>query len=413
MTGAVGPYSVTDFQELRIGPRWHADALPKILRAVESKRDLARYVLRREPWDCFMVLFGEADTAAHHFWMFADPDSPRFDARGAADFGGALRDVYRRLDQALGAVLGELPAGATVLVASDHGFGGAGATVLHLNRWLAERGWLRFRDGSAALASRAVRGARRLALMGLPRGAQQRLVRKAGGGLARRLEGWSRFAAIDMPRTRAFSEELNYAPSIWLNVRGRDPDGTVAPGAEYEAALAALTDELLRWRHPETGEPVVAAVHRRDALYRGPAVEDAPDLVLELALERGYSQACLPSGDGRGPSVRRLRPEEHRAGKGGGMNGSHRRDGLWVLQGPGIGHGRADAGILDVAPTLLHLAGLAVPAWMEGALLPGVSGAAVRDDTAVPPIASDLDADGEAEIWRRLVSLGYLEEGST
>ena len=258
MVAAVGEYTITDFQELTIGPGWHDDALAKILAAIERKRALASWVLRREAWDCFMVLFGEADTASHHFWMFADPASPRFDPVGGARLGGALRDVYRRLDAALGAIVAELPAGATILVASDHGFGGAGTTVLHLNRRLAELGWLRFHRGATAFPAAAARAARRLALRTLPRGIQERLVRYAGRGLARRLEGWSRLGAVDMSRTRAFSEELNYAPSVWLNVRGREPLGTIEPGAEYDAALAALSKDLLAWRHPETGAPIVA-----------------------------------------------------------------------------------------------------------------------------------------------------------
>jgi predicted AlkP superfamily phosphohydrolase/phosphomutase len=270
MTRAVGPYAVTDFQELTIGPGWHADALPKILAAVERKRDLARYVLRKESWDCFMVLFGEADTASHHFWMFADPSSPRFDAARAAELGSALRDVYRRLDAALGAIVAELPADATILVASDHGFGGAGTSVLHLNRWLADHGWLAFRRGGRELPARLARGARRAALAFLPRGVQERLVRRGGRDLARRLESWSRFAAIDMGRTRAFSEELNYAPSIWLNVRGRDPEGQVAPGADYDAAVRAAARRAARVAPPETGAAIVARVHRRDEIYDGP-----------------------------------------------------------------------------------------------------------------------------------------------
>jgi predicted AlkP superfamily phosphohydrolase/phosphomutase len=412
MCREVGAYSFADFQELRIGPGWHAAALPKLRHALDRKRDLARYVLDRDAWDCFMVLFGEADTASHHFWMFGDPASPRFDAAGAVAFGDAVRDIYRRLDEVLGELVARLPAGATVLVASDHGFGGAGTTVLHLNRWLATQGWLAFREGSGAVAARAVRAIRRLALMTLPAGLQERLVRRAGRGMARRLEGWSRFGAIDMARTRAFSEELNYAPSIWLNVRGRDPDGVVEPGAGYDAAVDALSEALLRWRHPETREPVVAAVHRRDTLYDGPAVDEAPDLVLELALEDGYSHVCLPSGDGAGPAVRRLLPTEYMAGKGGGMNGSHRGDGVWALRAPGVAPGqRAHASIMDVAPTVLHLAGLPVPSWMDGTLLPGVTGRPTIDPAAAPATRSDLDADGEAEVWRRLVSLGYLEDG--
>ncbi|MCC6850536.1 MAG: alkaline phosphatase family protein [Deltaproteobacteria bacterium] len=411
MTRAVGPYAVTDFQELTIGPGWHADVLPKILAAVDRKRDLARWVLRRERWDCFMMLFGEADTASHHFWMFADPASPRFDAEGARRFGGALRDVYRRLDAALGAILAELPPDAVVLVASDHGFGGAGTVAVHLNRWLADHGWLAFRAGRRGLGARAARVVRRAALAFLPRGAQERLVRRGGRALARRLEGWSRFGAIDMARTRAFSEELNYAPSVWLNVRGRDPDGTIAPGAEYDAAVESLRAALLAWRHPETGAAIVADVHRRDELYAGPFVEAAPDLVLELALDGGYSHPCLPTRPGEARSVRRLAVREHVAGKGGGMNGSHRPQGLWALAGRGVAATPAtEAAIVDVAPSVLHLAGLDVPSWMDGRLLPGIAGEA-RVAAGVLALTEASDGhDHEAELRRRLQALGYLSE---
>jgi predicted AlkP superfamily phosphohydrolase/phosphomutase len=240
---------------------------------------------------------------------------------------------------------------------------------------------------------------------------QERLVRRGGRGLARRLESWSRFAAIDMPRTRAFSEELNYAPSIWLNVRDRDPAGQIALGAEYEAAVARLSAELLAWRHPGTGLPIVARVHRRDDVYDGPMTAEAPDLVLELALEGGYSFPCLPTTPSETRSIRRLGVHEHVAGKGGGMNGSHRPEGLWVLAGRGIAAtSPTEAAIVDVAPSVLHLAGLAVPSWMDGRLLPGIAGPAViaEDVPALPSLT--LGEDHEAELRQRLHALGYLSD---
>ncbi len=415
MVAAVGPYTITDFQELRIGPGWHAAALPKILAAVERKRDLARWVLDRECWDVFMVLFGEADTASHHFWMFADPASPRYDAERAKELGRALRDVYRRLDDALGAIVAALPAGATVVVASDHGFGGAGTALVRVNRWLADAGFLRFRRGAGALPARAVRLARRLALTGLPRGLQERAVRRTGRGVARRLEGWSRLGAIDMGRTAAFSEELNYAPSIWLNVRGRDPLGTVAPGPEYDTVVARVRDALLAWRHPVTAAPIVRAVHRRDEIYDGPCVDAAPDVILELASTDGYSAVCMPSTGREHAAVECLPPGEYVGGKGGGMNGSHRREGMWAIRGPAVAAGvSADATITDVAPTVLHLAGVPVPPWMEGELLAGVAGERVTADetpAAPEPAMGDVAGPGDDELWRRLAALGYLDTG--
>jgi len=247
----------------------------------------------------------------------------------------------------------------------------------------------------------------------MPRGWQERAVRRGARQLARRLEGWSRFGAIDMERTLAFSEELNYAPSIWLNVRGREPLGVLA-AESYDATVATLTARLLAWRHPLTGRRIVRAVHRRDALYAGPHVAEAPDLVLELETEGGYSYVCLPSDERATGSVRTLAPEEYVAGKGGGMNGSHRAEGLWALAGPNVVEGRrAEASIVDVAPTIMHLAGLAVPAWMDGRLLPGVAGEpTIGTDGDGTPLAGPLGrpaaGDGD-ELWRRLAALGYLE----
>jgi predicted AlkP superfamily phosphohydrolase/phosphomutase len=158
---------------------------------------------------------------------------------------------------------------------------------------------------------------------------------------------------------------------------------------------------------------VVRAVYRRDALYHGPAVDTAPDLLLEPALEDGYSPVCLPTRPAERRSVRRLAPSEHAAGKGAGMNGSHRAEGLWALAGPGVMACTGAAAIVDVAPTVLHLAGLPVPAWMDGRLLPGVPGAAVLGVGDPPALQAAAADQGGGELWRRLAALGYLGESAS
>ena len=76
--------------------------------------------------DCFMLLFGEFDTVSHHFWMFHDPDSPRY-IQQPGSFESNPNGVYQQLDHAVGRLI-ETANPDWVCICSDHGFGGAGDT---------------------------------------------------------------------------------------------------------------------------------------------------------------------------------------------------------------------------------------------------------------------------------------------
>ena len=429
----VGPYRITDFQEIRIGPGWHDMAFRRIEETLEAKAAVVRYLLGREAWDCFVALFGEADTTGHHFWFCHDPRSPRFDPATASRHGDAIRTIYRRLD----AVVGQLAAGALsglpdgepsyVMVLSDHGFGGSGRKVLYLNRWLEEQGALRFRPPRPA--ARLTSLARTAALRYTPARLQEALFRRAGGRLASLVESMARFGPIDFAGTRAYSDEVNTLPGIWINLRGREPGGTVEPGPEYEGLRDEIIAALEEWRDPETDGAIVNRALRREELYRGFHVNRAPDIVIVPSLDRGYSYTFLSSPGGRaGPAVRVIDPDEYAGAKGRGMNGSHRPEGIFLLAGPGIrpGIGIRGATIADCAPIVLHLLGLPVPGWMEGRVpeellepeaikaRPVVYG----ERNADPPQPASggrtrrpggFSPEEEREIRDRLKSLGYLE----
>ena len=402
-----GGFPFADFQEFHVGPGWHARALASLCNGIERKTALAERLLARERFDCFMLLFGESDTAAHHFWSFHDSASPRYDAAGAAELGNPLRTVYAALDHAIGRLQARVP-DASVLVVSDHGFGGAGSTAVRLNRWLAQQGYLRFapRSRRAQLAG-ALRG---VAVRAIPEQWQAACFRAAGGRVASRVESSVRFGGIDWQRTRAFSEELNYFPAVWLNVQGRDACGTV-PTAEYQARCDELTARLLSWRDPVNGGAVVRRVWQRDALYHGPYVSHAPDLILDLATPRGYSYVGLPSLGADGAAIEALEPAMLRGGKLAGMSGSHRPEGLFALAGDGVAAGRVEhAQIADMAPSILTLCGVSVPQQWDGRTVPCLSPAAGERATGDAADVAEIayGAAEEADLQRRLEQLGYL-----
>ncbi len=370
-----------DYDESNVGAGWHARTLPRLLRKIEQKEAIAAEILAREPWDFFMAVFSESDTVAHHYWMFHDPDSPRYQP-GMSD---AIEQVYARLDAAVGRLREAAGGDCLVGVVSDHGFGGASDGVVHLNNWLEERGYLRRRAGGGAMKA--------LALALVPTRLRGVLFRRLQR-LATRAESRARFAGIDWQGTKAWSEELNYFPSIRVNLHGREPDGQVAP-AEYGDLVRRLCAELESW------EPVARA-WPRDTLYRGPCTGSAPDIVLELARENGYAHNCLRGREG--PAFRRLRPDEYMGAREKGMNGSHRPEGVLFLSRP-VAH--IDATLEDVAPTMLSALGVPGPP-MEGRDLFGArqSGAVeTRADHETAPYTPEEEAIIEA----RLRALGYFE----
>ena len=406
-----GGLRFADFQETDIGPGWHEAALAALMREIPRKESIGRWLMGRERFDLFMMLFGESDTASHHFWMFMDEASPRHPARW---FGRrippALRDaiatVYSRLDQAVGRLIDQAQPDV-VCLCSDHGFGGAGEHVLFLNRYLEQHGWLRYRRAVTVEGVRTGSGmldrAKAVALKRLPAAAQGRLFRLLPDRLVGQVESRSRYGDLDRAATRAVSDEMNYAATLSLEV----------PEGDRAAAIAELTPLLLDWT--VEGQKVVERVHLREDLYDGEALPLAPDLVLELAYRDGYSYTLLPSARAAaGQTWRRLETHEHPGGKGLGMNGTHRQHGVLLLSGAGVQPGaRVRANMPDIAPTLLHLMGEGVPAHMDGrvlteALSPDLGPVRVAPAAAASAGPTSASSDEAAAIRERLERLGYL-----
>lgn len=412
---------VDEFEAER--PGWHESLADALVARIHRKVELGRWLLRSAEgetgggWDVFALYFGESDTVSHHLWAHHDPASPRHPARVDPRAAGGVRRVYRALDRAL-ATLREAAGGEGVelTVVSDHGSGGSSDRVLYLNRALAEAGLLRFREPRArdALVGRV----KDLALTRLSPAWRERAFRLGGARMPSLLESRVRYGAIDFTRTRAFSDELNYFPGVWLNLAGRDPEGTVSPEAivqvktEVRAALMALRD-------PFDGERVVDEVWSREVLFEGPHVERAPDLLLSLRRVGagegpGYSYNLMPSAGappGTGP-WRRLAPEEHLGRKGRSLPGSHRERGLLVMHGPSVGAvGEVEAQMEDASATLLARMGLASPPASRGRVLWEVFGADAPDALEMlEEVAFTRGDEGDtAAVERRLRALGYIE----
>jgi len=427
---------LTAFPAYRIEPKGReflqkgqfAQFLENLLAIEETRFEVARWLLRRHPWDFFMVVFRATDYVQHWFWKHMDSDHPQR-APGDEAFADAILQVYQRMDEMLGAFLDELDDDVVFALMSDHGAGPASNTIVYLNTWLRDLGLLRFKTesekGVVGLAARV----KRLLVSTILWGAYTELRRQLPSGWKDRLKEWFPqierkvhslvlFSEIDWPRTMAYSQELR--GTIWINLKGREPQGIVEPGDEYERLCKTLSEGLYELRDPETGETIVEHVYRKEEMYSGPYMDRIPDLIIGFKKKQGkflYHTGRGALSSRRSP-VQTLSAEALRRDL--RPNGRHTVHGLFLFRGKPIRRGIEVKGprIMDIAPTILHLMGQPIPSDMDGKVLTEIlspdfcasNPVQFKETAAQAPHegTASYSEEEEREIEERLKGLGYI-----
>lgn len=393
-----------------------------VLRSLEEADkhylQLTRHLMESRPVDVTMVVFTSTDTVQHFFYHYMDPQHPHYDAEGAVRYKDAILDVYRRMDGIIADLISGLGDDATVVLMSDHGFHSASGRVVHLNRFLEDLGLLR---RTRARASASVRLFRKIDTFLRESLSPQKKARLADMFPALRRKWESRyggFADIDWKNTKAFCYEvLTFPPGIWINRQGVHRDGVVADGPEYDAVLRLITDRLYELKDPVTGEALVTRVYRKEEVYQGSQLAQAPDL--SLAWWDGVSFVAKQSSD-ESAVVEFVGGRPLGAGE---WSGVHAMDGIVTFRGkafrPGLRLENAD--IVDVTPTLLYLLGLPVPDDLDGRVLleafteehVASHGNPVRGGSSGGPSsersANTYSDDESDQVAERLRGLGYIE----
>jgi predicted AlkP superfamily phosphohydrolase/phosphomutase len=336
--------------------------LERLHRAAELRMAAFQYLLRRERWDFAMMVFNGTDTVSHALWKYMDPSHPLHDPQRAATYGSSIREYYQAVDAHLGALLASLEEDTTLVIMSDHGFGPF-HKFIHVNNWLIREGFMRIQGGPRAglkhglfrLGFTPMNVYDRLMRLGL--GALKReVVRGQGQGLLKAL--FLSFEDVDWSRTVAYS--LGNVGQIRLNVVGREPQGCLLPGEPYYRVREEIIQRLDQLRDPATGETVVEKVYRREEIYSGDHLDQAPDIVfLPRRLEYfGFGEYEFGSHQVI-ESMRR------------GISGTHRLNGIFLAYGADIQRGAVADGahLVDLAPTILHIMGLPVPHHVDGRVL--------------------------------------------
>lgn len=370
----------------------YRDNLKYIERTFWQGLDLARHCTQRfGGWDVLMVLLKFTDNLQHKAWKYIDPNLPA--DRSAKSQAAA--ECFTELDRAIGQFAEfAREQGATLMIMSDHGHGSLDGKV-QPNLLLKQWGQLKLRD----MASRWNTRTRYLL---------HRLLLKKGGRFTTDDLSIERELAIDWAGTQACVMHAGIYGFLYINLKGRQPTGTVEP-QQYERLREELRERFLgvEDRGPD-GRTVriFPEVHKAEDLYNCSREEHPwlPDLILVpqpgLAVVRKI----------RGLSAVRWLPRRR-------IEGTHRLEGMLTVWGEHVVAGKpVDANIADIAPTVLAGLGLPVPIDMEGRVLTDLFDTAPTVQYEPPhkhvmgeALEEVYSAEQREQLEKRLADLGYLE----
>ena len=329
-TDPVGPCDrpgrgVAGFRELTNG----------LLRRIERKGALSRELLLAGEWDLCATVFSEAHCVGHQCWHLHDPGHPAHRPGLAGDLADPILTVYKALDREVGALIDAAGPAAAVFVLASHGMRPNYAATYFLDDILRALARTAKTRGRVYRALNQVWEAVPMSVRAVLKPVQNRVRENLMGG--------------DRAVRRCFQVPNNGVyGGIRVNLKGREPAGLVAPGAETEALYDELSQQLSGLVNPRSGRPLVKRLWRLEEWYEPGASGEFPDFFVEWHRESYVDSAEIP---GRG--VIQVESLSTRTG-------DHENAGLVFMQKAGL---QADAvrrpiDIEDFAPTFCGLLGV-------------------------------------------------------
>lgn len=201
--------------------------LSDLFLTLEKRIRTILHFMKNEVFDLFVGIFTETDRLHHFFWKYLEePDSK---------YSPLFFDYYKTIDAAIGKIMENIDNNTTLILLSDHGFCTLQQEV-YLNQWLKEEHFLHFKT----------------------------IQPKSLSDMGNRSKAY----CLDPGR-------------IYINLKGREQNGCIEYGDEYEQLRDILISELKKLKDPITKTSIIDKVYKREEIYCGKYFDRAPDLVIE------------------------------------------------------------------------------------------------------------------------------------
>jgi predicted AlkP superfamily phosphohydrolase/phosphomutase len=208
---------------------------------------------------------------------------------------------------------------------------------------------------------------------------------------------------VDWQQTKSYFCSLS-GQNIWINLKDRQHEGIIKQGKEYESLRDQLIEKLYALNDPETSQNIIRKAYKREEIYTGACVSNAPDLVIDMA--EGYVMQI-------GLAQNMLMPAtQYKLCR----SGCHRQNGIFIAMGKDIkkNHQVHNAEIIDIVPTVLYLLDKRIPSYIDGKVLSDILNKGIKEVEYQTLQINRTDAphnispEDEAKIMERLKGLGYM-----
>jgi len=335
----------------------------QIMKTLMKQERTFEKLINNHPWDLAILTLNALSKAQHDFWNEKDKIDALY-----IQIDSFLNNIYKSLDQ-----------NTYVLVVSHHGFKPV-SKKFFVNEWLWDIGLLdkkitiqqsrltdvydiifNHKDHNPSLITNI------FARTGITKNNIRSILPVSLAEILKRIVSWSikkyfpmEYLEIGWEKTKAYFVSTN-TQGININLKGREPQGIVEPGKEYEQLRGRIISELYRLRDPYTLEPVVDQIFRKEDIFTGEYVDSAPDIIFvphqyDYYLDSGKRTCRLFIG----PALDNFP-----------VHSFHDPKGLFFLSGPGVKKGEkiSAISIYDIAPTVLHLLGISAEENLDGQIL--------------------------------------------
>ncbi len=242
---ATGRYFTTgipeDAKAIRAAALDEDEFLKQVDLVLEERIVQYRHALKNFDDGLLFFYFGTPDLLSHIFWRDRDPGHPGRDPEQAGRYAEVINDCYIRMDALIGEALDEMDESDTLIALSDHGFTSFRRSV-HLNTWLRDNGYLKIHAGRAASETPL-------------------------------------FQYVDWSETRAYAFGIN---GLFVNQKGREKNGIVAPGDDTEKLLQEISEKL-QLLQDDDGSPAIEKIYRVSDVHPGADTDLAPDVIVGYA----------------------------------------------------------------------------------------------------------------------------------